>query len=407
MYRIPFILFGDGPRLTSGLARIARDLATQLYAREEELGIQFAQVGIDDPDGWHFGAWPFYGFQPTMQDYGRTALLQAVTDLHTETGHRPVVFTIQDPARVYDLTRTDQDWQQRSTVLRAEVIPAEFWSYFAVDAQNPHGRLGGPAAAAVGAVQRVLAYGQWGAGVLSATLQGTPAVEYLPHGIDTRIFHPQAQPDGPFDDWYCRQQTGTLILGCVAANQPRKDFGLLFATVADLASRGVPVAVWLHTDRLTGASWDVGELVRQFSLRKEQVFVSTHDIGDAALAGRYAHSACTLAVGLGEGFGYPIVESLACGTPVIHGNYGGGVELIPDPRCLVEPVAWRVESVYALVRPVFKASDWSAAVLRMSRSGLTAADWAGSVAHLDWQQLWPAWQQWFETGLVAYRRSHG
>src|SRR4029077_11733014 len=133
--------------------------------------------------------------------------------------------------------------------------------------------------------------------------------------------------------------------------------GLLFASVAELKRRGHSVGLWLHTDVLSKA-WDVGQLAEDFCFRRGEIFVSaTADHGvvaDAHLAARYAASTVTLAPGLGEGFGYPIVESLACGTPVVHGNYGGGVDLMPCEAWLVEPAAWRLESCYALMRPVFK-----------------------------------------------------
>lgn len=405
--RIPFLLFGDGPRVQSGLARIARDLAVRLHLEAEALGIAFAQVGIDYPTGWHFEAWPFYGFQPTMQDYGRIALIKACADLQRDTGQRPIVLTIQDPARIYDLIRRDKYW--RSLPIGAETIDATFWSYFAVDAHNPQGKIGGPAAAAVQAVDRVLGYGKWGAQVLHATLgAAAPAVEYLPHGLDTRLFRPGAarvEADDTFIDWHdATRHRNPLIIGCVAANQPRKDFGLLFSVVAALQHRGHEVALWLHTDLLTGMAWDIGELATQFCLRKDQVFVSTDDtLSDQALAYRYTCSDVTIAPGLGEGFGYPIVESLACGTRVFHGNYAGGVELIPDPAYLIEPAAWRLESVYALARPVYDPQAWADAILAAPR--VEPAVLAGSVAHLDWQHLWPRWRSWFTQGLQQYREA--
>ena len=72
--RIPLIIFGDGPRLHSGLARIARDLAVRLYAESDSLGIRVLQVGIDTGVGWHWQPWDFYGFQQSSHGFGRDAM---------------------------------------------------------------------------------------------------------------------------------------------------------------------------------------------------------------------------------------------------------------------------------------------------------------------------------------------
>ncbi len=415
--RIPLILFGDGPRLSTGLARIARDLAMRLVAEQDALGIRFAQVGVDYPGGWQWQSWDFCGFQPCPEDQGRGPIASVTQELQRETGRRPVVLMIMDPARCYDLTRRDPDIH----------IDASFWGYFPLDAQNRLGTVGGPAARCIAATDRVLGYGRWGATMLQATLrqeqprykhvQAAPVnpVSYLPHGIETRVFTPGVpleESDLDFREWARAQPAQTIKVGCVATNQPRKDLGLYFSTIAELVSAGLSVAAWLHTDKLT-AAWDVGELVKTCGLRKEQVAVSNHEVSDRQLAARYGWSDVTIAPGLGEGYGYPIVESLSCGTPVVHGEYAGGVELISNPAWIVPAEAWRLESVYALLRPVFHPKTFSAHVqdaVRAVREHPAAmrAYCSGSVAHLDWEHLWPRWRAWITQGLREERGAdHG
>lgn len=410
--RIPFILYGDGPRIPSGLARIARDLMVRLVGAEDELGIRVAQVGVDWPGGWHWQAWDFCGFQPSQTDQGRAALTAVVAQLTQETGQRPIVLMIMDPARCYDLTRwhgyDDADPEDA-------LVQAEFWGYFPVDAHNQLGRFGGPARKAVWSCTRVLAYGRYGAGVLKETLDSVTEegevkrpVSYLPHGIETQIFRPSAPLSDADADWLAWAQTvppTALKIGCVATNQARKDFGLLFTTVAHLKAQGQEIALWLHTDKLTHI-WDVGELVLTCGLQKAEVAVSVDEITDPQLAARYAWSDVTIAPGLGEGYGYPIVESLACGTPVVHANYAGGVELIPERRWLVEPTAWRLESLYALLRPVLDprvVADTALLAWVRAERRTRVAYCAGAVAHLDWRALWPRWRSWIAKGLQARR----
>lgn len=417
--RIPFLVMGDGPRLPSGLARIARDLTARLVAEEESLGIRVAQMGIDYPTGWHWGSWPFYGYQEHYWGYGRKELSEATRDLAAECGQRPIVLAITDPSRLYDSLRPPT---------KDEPTPhMDLWGYLPIDAHNVSGAIGGPAAQAVWWMDRILAYGRYGADVLQRTLQQVegqhplgrlrtpnrrPPLTYLPHGLEP-VFRPGVpinHADQLFQRWHGDLTPGTTVVGCVATNQPRKDLGLLFAAVADLKQQGRTVAIWLHTDTLTKA-WDVGQLATDFAFRREEVLatVSTQELTDEELAARYCASDVTLAPGLGEGFGYPIVESLACGTPCVHGDYAGGPELISEPGLLVRPVAYRLESCYCLQRPVFKPSDvaerlaW--AIDRQDRAWRMAL--SGSVAHLHWKELYPRWRSWIEQGLRVRRNIDG
>lgn len=411
--RIPFLLYGDGPRLSTGLARIARDLAIRLVAEEEQLGIRFAQVGVDYPGGWQWQAWDLCGFQPNPKDQGRDAVEACLLELNQACGRSGVCLMIMDPARCYDLTRPSPPGPTEGD--RGEVLPAQFWGYYPLDAHNRLGAVGGPAARAILDTDRLLGYGRWGAQVLQATrsLQGprfgeAPArtpIAYLPHGIDTMAWRPTelALADPTFQQWAAGVPPSAIKIGAVATNQPRKDLGLLFAAVAELKAAGEQVAVWLHTDALT-AVWDIGELAYTCGLGKAEVAASIEQLSDQQLAARYTWSDVTLAPGLGEGYGYPIVESLSCGTPCVHGKYAGGVELIPDPSFLVTPWAWRLESVYALQRPVFKPGDvagalWNAAQRTREQHQLTEAYCRGAVQYLDWQHLWPRWRQWIRHGL--------
>lgn len=414
--RIPLIVFGDGPRNPTGLGRIARDLALRLHADADDLGIRLLQVGVDSGQGWHWQPWDFFGFQPVYKDFGRGAMESVVSELRPQHDRRPVVLAIFDPARIYDLTRPIEGPMEEVH------LHAALWGYFPIDAHTPNGSIGGPAAEAVWDVDRVLAYGPYGASVLKKTLTarepamgGTPTqrgVQWLPHGIDTRIFCPRplAQADPVFQRWHGQVKKGSIVVGCVATNQPRKDFGLVFATIADIQNRGLPIALWIHTDILTNV-WDFGELATQFALRRDQVLVTLGELPDTEIAARYSASDVTIAPGLGEGFGFPIVESLSCGTPVVHGRYAGGAALIPEDRWLVEPEAWRLESIYALLRPVLQPGAMADALLdgmfrRRERPDETIAYCRGAVQYLDWEWVWPAWRSWIRKGLRDERDRH-
>jgi glycosyltransferase involved in cell wall biosynthesis len=107
-------------------------------------------------------------------------------------------------------------------------------------------------------------------------------------------------------------------------------------------------------------------------------------------------------VGRGEGFGYPIVESLACGTPCLAMNYAGGAELTPPPF-RYPWYAVDATNVYAIGRPLADVEVVAnrAQALLQHPTELLAAYCTGSVAHLQWSALAPRWQQWVKEGMEA------
>lgn len=386
---IPFVVYSDGPHHQTGLARITRDLVSRLWAEREALGIDLLQVGYDPLPGLAMD-WPVHSFASIpmgeKDDWGADQVRAAWLNYFGQ--HTGVLFSVWDPGRAYSLLGVPQAEQH--------------WGYFPIDSTNVNDTLGGPARAAIERYTRVLAYTRWGSQVLGTIRKPVP---YLPHGLDLAVWTPE-RPQEDFEraGEILRARPGEVVIGCVATNQPRKDLALFFATVALLQKRGYKVRAWLHTDTMVRA-WAVQQLVDDFGLA-HRVRVSLN-LTDAELAACYACCGVTIAPGLGEGFGYPIVESLACGTPVVHGDFAGGAELVPLNAWRVPVHAERLEGIYAMRRPLFLPQDMANAVER-------ALDWKrsdervcqeycrGAVEHLDWRHIWGRWRSWFKQGLEAY-----
>ncbi len=391
---IPFCVYSDGPSLPTGLARIATDLSRRLHAEQDALGISLLQAGWNPLPGLT-RPWPVYSLGAIRMDdgadWGARELGLAWADWFGSHASDGVLLSIWDPSRAWSLLRVPG--------------PDYRWGYFPIDGMNSNGGMGGPAGEALQQYDRVLAYGRWGSQVIRRVRAGG-SIPYLPHGIDPDVWRMETTVEMlAHAETILQPREGEWILGCVATNQPRKDLGLYFGTLAELRKRGEKVRGWLHTDQLVRA-WSIQQLVADFGLAK-RVTVTT-SLTDVELAACYACCGVTFAPGLGEGFGYPIVESLACGTPVIHGDYGGGAELVPMNAWRVPPHAFRLEGIYGLQRPVFQVVDAANAVLR-------ALEWRradervcqeycrGSVAHLHWDRVWPRWRSWIKQGLEGIR----
>lgn len=385
MTRTPLLLVGDGPQEPTGLGRIARDLAGLITS--SDLPVDLVQVGGPTLPIWT--RWRHVPMDATArQDDWGCQYIEAIWE--SLWGKTPgILWLVWDPSRLYAFA----DCQ----------VPAQRWAYTPIDSTNRNGTISGPGRVAVEGFDRVLAYGRWASTVVRTI---RPTAPYLPHGIALETF---SEPASETEEAWVHEQLGphrgraSRLIGCVATNQPRKDLALFFETLVQLQARGHNVHGWLHTDVLVKA-WSVQQLVEDCGLQKK-VTVSVGTLTDRQLAAFYQACSATVAPGLGEGFGYPIVESLASGVPVVHGDFGGGVELVPKIEWRFPVRAQRTESVYGLRRPVFYAEDVANAIERIWRwqaqvgEAVASAYCRGAVAHLGWQALWPRWQSWIRKGL--------
>jgi glycosyltransferase involved in cell wall biosynthesis len=386
MTPIPFLLLGDGPAEPTGLGRIARDLASQIL--RSDLPFDLVQVG-----GGSLPLWKDWRHVPLdrAEDWGASCVQQIYQQLWGDTPG--ILFAVWDPSRLFSYAQID--------------LPVQKWAYCAIDGENCRGEISGPAREAVLRFDRVLAYGKYGAEVLKRTV-GVPQ-QWLPHGVELSTY-------GPLEDeargWAAARlgphAIGKTMIGCVMTNQPRKDFGLLFETLAMLKAEGINPYLWLHTDELVKA-WSVQQLVEDFGLgRLVTVTGLGEPMSDQQLAALYQVCKVTILPSLGEGFGYPIVESLASGIPCVHSDCAEGRNYIPRVEWRVPVRESRLESVYGIKRPVMRAEDWRNATLRALKwaevEGSTGKEYLrGAVAQLDWAALWPRWRSWFRQGVGSAR----
>lgn len=168
----------------------------------------------------------------------------------------------------------------------------------------------------------------------------------IPHGVDTDFFHPTTGPDPT--------RTSILVVGRFL-----RDFPLTAATVVRLAARHpdwhfdfvVPAAAWHGPDlaavrQLPGAHW--------------------HDrISDEALRALYQGATCQLAPFLDCTANNAVVESLACGLPIVTTDRGGvrdygGGRFYP----LAKPTATALAD---LCEQYAEHPDWQAAVAATGR----------------------------------------
>lgn len=127
-----------------------------------------------------------------------------------------------------------------------------------------------------------------------------------------------------------------LFVGTV---EPRKNLGRLLEAFAQLRHAG-------HTEQLVMVGqlgWKYGAIVQQIeelNQRSPDMRDSVRLIGyvaDDDLPAIYNLAAVVALPSLYEGFGLPILESMACGTPVLTSNISSMAEVGADAVVLVDP----------------------------------------------------------------------
>jgi glycosyltransferase involved in cell wall biosynthesis len=275
----------------------------------------------------------------------------------------------------------------------------EKWGHFPVDSTGPDGTtLSVESRDTVLRYDRVLATSEWGCGVLQRS--GRADADWLPHGVFTETFRCAGLPMKTCKD-VAEWDKDQVVVGCVMSNQSRKDFPALFQCFHDLkAHYGNRFHGWLHTDTLI-RYWNVYALATDYGV--SDAVEITLDLSDCQLALRYSGCDCTVLPSAGEGFGYPIAESLACGTACIVPDYSAAQEIVP-PDCRVRPMAYRVDTQHNCLRAVLHGSAFAKAAVGQIES--KRQDWeyrsgelAASVSHLSWSSLKHLWTRWLLEGL--------
>jgi glycosyltransferase involved in cell wall biosynthesis len=181
-----------------------------------------------------------------------------------------------------------------------------------------------------------------------AKMMETDGIEhlYVPHAFDGRVFKPTPTfKDAAGNtirgrDLMGVSDPGAFVVMMNSANKgktpPRKSWGENLLAFAVFAEKRPDAILYLHTDESAALGGvNMRALIRACGIRDEQVrFVNQYlyrmNMPQEALAALYTDADVLLATSAGEGFGVPVIEAQACGTPVIVSNWTAQPELVGD-----------------------------------------------------------------------------
>lgn len=171
--------------------------------------------------------------------------------------------------------------------------------------------------------------------------QGFP-VRYAPHAVEDAFVRREVAPGfgKPF-----RQVLGVpddaFLVGIVAANTgtaiyDRKGFGDMAAALAPFMRAHDDVYLYLHSLQMGHEAMSLPVLLAANHLPPERIrwadqyLLKKSAIRDEDMAAIYSSLDVLAATSRGEGFGLPVLEAQACGTPVIASNWTAQAELVGD-----------------------------------------------------------------------------
>jgi len=279
-------------------------------------------VAVYAPVGTKYNILTFDGidvYPGTSEDFGENLVERHLNKLRSETGKEPVLLQICD---VWPLNIIPK--LAREGKIRWIVTPAIDWY-----SPTPKYILDKLVSARV-----VVPWCGWSESMLKEEGLNNVA-PFIPLGVNTSIFKPINKEEYPNTMKSLGFEEDSFNIVIVAANQyMRKPFYEWFIGIKMFIDEhpDVKVRLYVHSLTHTPGGYNLGELAKYCEIDK---ITRTSD-DYAAICGEYTEEVMARIYGVAdvvlmggfEGFGLPIIESQACGTPVIALNAGCSIELL-------------------------------------------------------------------------------
>jgi glycosyltransferase involved in cell wall biosynthesis len=327
---VRILIFSDTPAET-GFGRISNNLANYLHYKRHDVrvaGLTYA----GDPHKFPFHIWPLIG-----QDiWGRMTQL-----INTGSGDGwipELVISIQDFPYHVSLGRDCPIlWDNKKWIFITPIDGSPVYKEWEAISKIADGRM---------VISRF--------GVEAMRKQGVK-VDLAHPGIDRDEFYPASAGEKEA----LRKQAGfpdpnAWVLGIFCMNQGRKAIPNMMDAFREFALDKENVVLYLDMDDVSPAGWQIPVLAEMMGLPTSRILLRKH-LGPRLprLRDRYAVVDAHAVLSYREGFGLPLLESMACRIPTIAQDWCSGTEIVGEGRGYLVPV---LRDIYG--EPVMQYSTW-------------------------------------------------
>lgn len=153
-------------------------------------------------------------------------------------------------------------------------------------------------------------------------------------GVDTKVFKPAIVEERNA----LREKAGiapdAFILGMAAMNQGRKAIPHTVEGFWEFAKDKPNAFLYLDMDKVSGAGWDIPKLAKEVGVPDGRILYKEDWLkrGINELRDRFICLDAHSVISHREGFGLPLLESMACRIPTMAMDWCSGTEIVGDGR---------------------------------------------------------------------------
>jgi len=391
----------DSVNLPTGYAQVTRNILYRLKIAGieiENMGFQFTPIGTipSNVPVTYSVRWPL---GPTGQNLWEESYGNKGSMEHHVKDVKPDILAILCDSFMIKWLLDDVCGQKKYDKIKEYCKKTLF--YFPFDSKDVYDK----SAEVISLFDIKVSMSKWGRIVLKE--QTGIDSHYIPHGVDTNVYRPLPEY---VKNAYRKQNKweNKFVIGCVAKNQTRKMLPNLIQAYKNLLESHKDMVLFMHCNPTEG--WDLVDYVKRLGLEKKVVFgVKAGEFGIHEDKMNVVYNLMDVHVlpTTGEGFGLPIIESMAAGVPNIVTDYTTAREIIGNngeyiklcnemPYVIGQLNTHRaLPSVPDIEKKILKLYNNESLRKKYSKRGREQI-----IENYNWEKIIRAWLELFEYGEI-------